>query len=70
MNGVALGADQLHLSVITPTNPRRFQYVSGSYAAPWNDSGGLVLVSASYMRTRPSTIPLAGDDVSAGVQLS
>ena len=70
LNGLALGADQFHLSLITPTEPESFQFVSGSYTAPWNDAGGLASVSVSYLRTWPRTIPLEGDAVSAGLQIS
>jgi hemolysin activation/secretion protein len=70
LNSLLVGGDQTRATVVLPTQTRLFQYYALSYAAPLNADGTTGQVNASYLRTRPKDLPLAGKAVSFGGQVS
>ncbi len=70
LNSLLLGGDQARATVVLPTQTRLFQYYALSYATPLDANGTTGQVNASYLRTRPKALPLAGKAVSFGGQVS
>lgn len=64
------GGDRTNLTFATPTDFKQFQYYGLSHSQLINAEGTTVQANAAYLRTRPKGIPLAGEAVLAGLQVS
>jgi hemolysin activation/secretion protein len=68
--GLLRPGDHSRLTVAFPTDIERFQYVALAHDQPVGTEGSRVQVSAGYLRTRPTTIPLRGEAKSLGLTFS
>lgn len=71
-NGLLREGDQTRLTVLVPTEIKRFQYVGLTHAEPLGASGASLNLSVGYLKTRPKIVgfDLKGSATTAGAQIT